>query len=107
MAFVDEDGSFDCTGDIGPLFPRPNVNPVTCPMYSFERPAFTLWNAIGAGLHAKGWTEEQIRWWFQSKAARHHFDGALGEALEQIGKEYAKKVHAEDHGYVQNEMKGG
>lgn len=104
MAFVD-DGEFDCTGDIGPLYARPED--ATCPMFSFDRPVFTLWNAIGAELHAKGWTEEQIRWWFQSKLTRWHLDGTLGDALDRLGKEYAERVHAEDHGCVQNEMKGG
>lgn len=104
MAFV-EGGEFDCTGDIGPLYPASGT--VTCPMYSFHRPAYALWNAIGRELHAKGWTEEQVRWWFQSKAARHHLDGKLGDTLEGIGMAYAGLVDEQDREWVRNNMKAG
>jgi hypothetical protein len=89
--YVKEYGdSYDCTGQIGSL-----DSGATWPMYSYETPSYILWNAIAAEMNARGWTDEEIQEWLQSKAARWACDGALGEALRAIGKEFgstAKKL---------------
>ena len=69
----------------------PNTNP-EWPMYSFSRPAWLLWNAIANGLIEKGWTEEEIKFWLQSKDTRWALDGDLGEEIEKLGKKYARKI---------------
>ena len=62
------------------------------PMYSHDRAAYMLWNAIANGLAAKGWTEEQIKDWLQSKSARWALDGDLGDAISKLGTEYANTI---------------
>jgi hypothetical protein len=78
----------DITDKIGSLYNGTKELP-EWPMYSFDRPAYYLWNAIANGLHQRGWTEEQIKDWLQSKSARWALDGSLGESIEQLGAEFA------------------
>lgn len=61
-------------------------------MYSYERPAYTLWNSIYAALRERGWTDKQAVDWLQSKEARWALDGELGEAIIALGEGYAKKA---------------
>lgn len=82
--------AFDITTKIGPLFPRPEAP--SCPMYSYDRPAYILWNAIGRTLAQHGWTERQIMEWLSSKEPRWALDGVLGDVLEQLGIEYAQSM---------------
>ncbi len=79
----------DITSKIGPLF-NSDQKPAEWPMYSYERPAYMLWNAIANGLKARKWTEKQIRDWLQSKHPRWALDCELGTALEKIGADFAK-----------------
>ena len=78
---------FDCSGKIGPLYPE--ALGTEWPMFSFARPATIVWNAIGAELRRRGWTDNQIRDWLQSKATRWALDMTLGEMLRKVGTEYA------------------
>jgi hypothetical protein len=78
---------YDITGKIGPLW-RNREEP-EWPMYSYERPAWMLWQAIAGVLNKRGWTEEEIQTWLQSKGARWALDGDLGEQIERLGREYA------------------
>lgn len=67
---------FDLTGLVG------SADGSSCwPMYSFDRPAFTVWNALSRRLFERGWSDAEIRTWLQSKEARWALDGALGDAL--------------------------
>lgn len=81
---------YDISGKIGPLYGPVTPEP-EWPMYSYERPAWMLWNAIANELHTAGWSEEKIRDWLQSKSARWALDGDLGDALRDMGKKYAQK----------------
>lgn len=82
---------YDLTGHIGPLWPQiTEASP--WPMYSFERPATILWNAIAKRLFESGWTDAQIKEWLQSKSPRYALDGPLGDAIERLGTEYADKM---------------
>ena len=65
---------------------------VDCPMYSFEQPAYIVWNSITRALMARGWSEDQVKEWLQSKEARWALDGSLGAAIERAAKQYARKV---------------
>lgn len=76
---------------IGPLF-RGDTDP-EWPMYSFTRPSHVLWNAIAISLHKKGWSEEEIKDWMQSKEPRWALDGDLGTELKELGIKYAAKCH--------------
>lgn len=80
--------AIDITGKIGNLF-HSHETPPEWPMYSYSRPAYMLWNAIANGLIAKGWTEEQIKEWMQSKETRWALDGKLGDKILKLGEEYA------------------
>ena len=82
--------AYDCTGKIGPLYPA--VTEPEWPMYSFDRAAYILWNAVAAELSAKGWKDAKIKEWLQSKATRWALDGALGDQLRQLGAKYAACV---------------
>ena len=80
----------DISGKIGPLYVHPE--PPEWPVYSFDRPSYELWNAIATGLHAKGWSEKDIKTWMQSKMTQWALDGSLGESIIKIGTEYAKSA---------------
>lgn len=82
---------FDISGRIGPLY-KPIGEP-EWPMLSYDRPAYLLWNAIGRELSRQGWTEEQIIEWLQSKETRWALDGELGDAIDNLGTEFAKSKH--------------
>jgi hypothetical protein len=77
---------YDCTDLIGP-----HDSDKPWPMYSYERPAYLVWNAIAGALHKRGWTDSQIKDWLQSKQARWALDGELGEAIQDLGDAYANK----------------
>ncbi len=84
----------DITGRIGPLYtPK---EPPEWPMYSFDCPAALLWNAIANEFFEAGWNKDQIKEWLQSKNARWALDGALGESVNKIGKDYARKIINEE-----------
>lgn len=84
----------DITGKIGELFP--SETPPEWPMYSYSRPAYMLWNAIANGLHAKGWTEDEIKNWLASRDTRYALDGDLGDAILKLGEDYAEKMTSKD-----------
>jgi len=63
---------------------------VDVPMYSFERPAHIVWDTMTRALMARGWTDDEIKTWLQSRDARHALDGSLGDALTRAAKKYAK-----------------
>lgn len=81
---------YDCTGLIGPLFQ--SKEKCEWPMYSFDRPASIFWNAVAGGLNKRGWTDEQIKTWLQSKNPRWALDGDLSEKIEALGEEFAKTI---------------
>ena len=83
---------FDITTKVGELDEA--WRPPEWPMHSFSRPSRILWNAIGQRLSEKGWSEKRIREWLQSRETRMALDGALGEELERVGREYAEHVEA-------------
>lgn len=79
--------SIDITGKICDLHPSYG----DWPMYSYERPAWLLWNTIANALHDKGWTEDQIKEWLQSKDPRIALDGGLGNEIQKLGKAYVEQ----------------
>lgn len=82
-----EDGYYDCTAYIGPL-----ESNAPWAMYSYDRPGNILWNAIAGKLYERGWSDEEIKAWLQSKEPRWSLDGELGEAIATLGKMYASQV---------------
>lgn len=64
------ESEYDCTGRIGPLNDR-----VKWPMFSYNGPAYIVWNAIAANLHECGWSDDEIKCWLQSKLSRWALDG--------------------------------
>ena len=75
----------DITGEIGPLYEsgRPSI-----PMYSFDRPATILWQAVYDAMRAAGCTHEQAAAWLMSKRARWILDSEMGEQLRAIGHDF-------------------
>jgi hypothetical protein len=61
-------------------------------MYSYDRPSWTLWDALANALSKKGWTEEEIKDWLQSKEPRWALDGDLGNSIRDVGAAYADKA---------------
>lgn len=59
-------------------------------MYSYDRPSYTLWDAVARGLMHKGYTQAQAETWLRSKDARWALDGDLGDALKALGFNYGK-----------------
>lgn len=84
-------GQYDCTGLIGPMQHGEYTQPTQWPMFSFERPARIVWNAIAATLHKRGWSDKQIREWLQSKETRWALDGSLGDALKETATKWAQE----------------
>jgi hypothetical protein len=83
--------AYDCTGLIGPLYGPVNKE-AEWAMYSFERPAFALWNAIAAKLNERGWSDAEIQTWLQSKNPRWAMDGELGDLIEGVGALFASRI---------------
>lgn len=77
---------YDISGKIGPMFERLDAE---WPMYSYNAPATTVWNAIASSMRARGWTDEQIKGWLQSKDARWAMDGLLGDILYRVTLKWA------------------
>lgn len=84
---------FDLTGHIGPMFPEITQN-AEWPMYSFDRPAMLLWQAIGKKLAEGGFRNDEIKAWLQSKGPRYALDGCLGENIARLGEHYAAEMLA-------------
>lgn len=80
---------FDWTVRMGPQSPlaQPEI-----PMYSYERPAWIVWNAIAKTLHERGWSEPQIVEWLQSKQPRWALDSDLGDALVTAARDFAATI---------------
>jgi hypothetical protein len=58
------------------------------PIYSYERPAYILWQAVFEGLIESGKTEAQAIEWLQSKSARWALDTDLGNDLRALGRAF-------------------
>lgn len=88
-------GDYDITGKIGQLVgPEDGDWFIEWPMWSFDRPASILWNAIAERLHEAGWSDKRIKQWLQSKETRWALDGILGDKIIDLGREYAEAVLA-------------
>jgi hypothetical protein len=61
------------------------------PMYSYSRPAYMVWNAIGQVMVDNGYSEAEIKEWMQSRNPRFSLDGTLGEAIQEAASAWAKK----------------
>ncbi len=70
----------------------PTERPEAIEMYSYDRPAYTFWSAFMNGLMAGGLTEKQAEDWLTSKNARWSLDGDLGDMIETLAFDYAKKA---------------
>lgn len=86
----------DITGDIGPLFGVVSGDTPKIPMYSYERPAYILWQGVFNGLREAGYSEKQAIDWLQSKSPRWALDCELGEKLREIGFEFGKLAAKQD-----------
>lgn len=75
---------------LGPLYPASGVFDIT-PMFSFDAPSHCVWTEIANHLLNRGWSEEKIKEWLQSKQARWAMDGELGDMLRTAAAEYAAK----------------
>lgn len=85
---------FDISGKVGDL-----GSDADWPMFSYERPAYMLWNAVGRELFQQGWTEAQVKEWLQSKGPRWALDADLGDEIEKIGQAFAVKLATGGNGY--------
>lgn len=86
-------GEIDITLHVGPTpsaVARYADDPPPWDMYSFDRPASILWNAIAESLYERGWSDKEVETWLRSKATRWALDGTLGEKLIALGREYGK-----------------
>lgn len=70
----------DISADLGNL---DSGRPI--PMYSYERPAYIIWQGVYDGLRYKGLSHAKAVEWLQSKAPRWALDGSLGDAIRQLG----------------------
>lgn len=86
---MESETRIDITGRIGDMFPIQNPE---WPMYSFGRPAYILWNEIANALVKKGWTEDEIKYWLQSKDTRWALDWSLGDMIREVAIKYAEGI---------------
>jgi hypothetical protein len=86
-----EDGIFDASCHMRDLFETKVECTDPWPMYSYSRPAYMVWNAIGQVMVDKGYTVEQIKEWMQSKNPRHDLDGSLGDMIAEATTKWAKE----------------
>jgi hypothetical protein len=82
-------GHFDASSHMGDLRMGEPSSPPEWPMYSYSRPAYMVWNAIGQAMVHKRYSVEQIKDWMQSKDPRYALDGSLGEALAEAATKWA------------------
>jgi hypothetical protein len=85
---------YDCGGHIGPLYER--TEKPAWPMYSFDHAAEYVWNAIAANLNKRGWSDDEIRTWLQSKRTRWALEGELGDMLRAAATEFAEKFISDE-----------
>jgi len=78
---------YDCTLEIGPLVTL--KEPPEWPMYSFDGPSTFVWNTIATNLYRRGWSDDKIKEWLQSKQPRWALDGDLGDALKALADQWA------------------
>lgn len=64
-------------------------------MYSYDRPAYMVWDAIMNALMTKGYSQAAAEQWLKSKAARWACDGELGDALVSAALEFVNSGKAE------------
>ena len=88
----DPEGRYDCSVWIGEL-----GSDAPWAMYSYSRPGNILWNAIAGELYRRGWSDDEIKAWLQSKTPRYELDGALGEAIESLGRLVARSAVKENN----------
>ena len=75
------------TLEIGPL--EANVN---CPMYSYDTPSRLFWRSVIDTLQERGWSEENIKSFLQSKDPRWALDSELGDTIMMVASLYASQV---------------
>ncbi len=63
-------------------------------MYSYDTPAYTLWDAVARGLMSKGCTQAEAEAWLRSKGARWALDGTLGDSITKLGFELGQSDSA-------------
>lgn len=80
----------DITGKIGPLYDT--TSNADWPMYSFYGPSMRVWGTVANRLHKRGWSEDKIKEWLQSKNARWAMDQSLGDALASAAAAYADRI---------------
>jgi hypothetical protein len=88
---ISEDGHFDASCHMRDLYDPKVECTDPWPMYSYSRPGYMVWNAIGQHMADRGYTVEQIKKWMQSKNPRHDLDGGLGDALVAAATQWAEK----------------
>lgn len=81
----------DWTGRMQDLYPA-SADSDAIPMYSYSRPAWTLWQAIIGELFQAGWTEREVQAYLQSRYPRWELDGELGERLRALGEAYGREL---------------
>jgi len=87
---LSESGHFDAACHMRPLLDHDDCDDPWY-MYSYERPADMVWNAIGQKMADMGFTVEQIKFWMQSKDPRHALDGSLGDLLKEVATDWVTK----------------
>jgi hypothetical protein len=88
---LSEDGHFDASLHMRQLFDTKVECADAWPMYSYDRPAYMVWNVIGQYMADNGYTLEEIKWWMQSKNPRYELDGYLGDMLKETAKKWAEE----------------
>ncbi len=102
---------FDITGTVcsmhsTPKYPEVYKDRERWEMFSFDRPSYVLWNAVGKELFKNGWTMEEIRCFLQSKYPRWELDGSLAEKIEKIGTELGQRM-LKEHAQIKTWVKQG
>lgn len=88
--YAREGEPYDLSVYIGPSMPHLTDN-AAWPMYSYDKPATLVWNAIAAEMHAAGWNDKRIKGWLQSVESRWACERGLGDILTATATEYARR----------------
>jgi hypothetical protein len=83
-------GHFDASMHMGDLRMGEPAPAPEWPMYSYSRPSYMVWDAIGQVMIDNGMSVDQVKDWLQSKNPRYALDGTLGDVLVKAATEWAQ-----------------
>lgn len=91
---------YDYTVHIMPLY-EPSRPEEPWPMFSYSTPSDYYWNGLANALRKRGFDNEEIKIWLQSKEARHFLDG-YGDEIATLAEKHSQEITRERVNYLKS-----